>query len=388
MAGALPPQQDSRDQELPAARAGGPASPVAMLRALILALLWRGSLSQLPRFELRAPRSVSVQAGLCALVPCSFTFSYSPFFPTGDRQAPLNGHWYKDGANPNSDPPVASSDPSRPVSPDTRGRFRLAGDPTRGDCSLQISDARGADTGSYYYRMEKGDLKYSYCSNSDGTSAVLSISVPGLTAQPEIRTSPVRGLPGKLLAGEPLNVTCTAPGRCAGTPPHFTWTGPFSDTARDVSARLENGSWAHGSALSFTPGPGDDGKELGCTVTYPAAGVSTRRVLRLHVVYLPGPPSITLTRNGRPEPLAWGAEGDVVSLETCEGDSLSLDCAAKSSPQATLSWTNGNESLSPGQGGAGWLELPSLSPEDTGEYRCRAENPYGSASRALRVLVQ
>nr|XP_025036349.1 LOW QUALITY PROTEIN: sialic acid-binding Ig-like lectin 16 [Pelodiscus sinensis] len=82
------------------------------------------------------------------------------------------------------------------------------------------------------------------------------------------------------------------------------------------------------------------------------------------------------------------SEGDVVSLETCEGDSLSLGCAAKSSPQATLSWTNVNESLSPGQGGAGWLELPSLSPEDAGEYRCRAENPYGSASRSLRVLVQ
>ncbi|XP_075764352.1 uncharacterized protein LOC102446180 [Pelodiscus sinensis] len=392
MAGALPPQKDTRDQELPAQgipqRAGSATSPVALLRSLILALLWRGSLSQLYGFELKAQRWVSVQAGLCALVPCSFTFRYPDDF-TGDRSAPLNGHWFRAGANPNSDPPVASSDPRRPVSQDTLGRFRLAGDPARGDCSLQISDARRANTETYVFRMEKGDLKYSYRYNSDGTSTVLSISVPGLTAQPEIRTSPVRGLPGKLLAGEPVNVTCTAPGRCAGTPPRVTWTGPFSDTARDVSARLQNGSWAHGSALSFTPSPGDNGKELVCTVTYgPEWGPSTSRTLQLRIVYPPGPPNITLTRNGRPEPLAWGAEGDVVSLEPCEGDSLSLGCAAESNPQATLSWAKGNESLSPGQERAGWLELPNLSPGDTGEYQCRAVNIYGSANRSLHVLVQ
>ncbi|XP_075763992.1 sialic acid-binding Ig-like lectin 13 isoform X2 [Pelodiscus sinensis] len=360
---------------------------MAMLRALILAMLWNGSLSQPPGFELTAPRRVSVQAGLCALVPCSFTFTYPAGF-AGDRSAPLYGHWFRAGANPNSDPPVASSDPRRPVSSDTRGRFRLAGDPARGDCSLQISDARRADTGRYFFRMEKGTMKYSY-TNSDYTSTELSISVPDLTAQPEIRTSPVRGLPGELLAGEPVNVTCTAPGRCGGTPPRITWTGPFSDTARDVSARLENGSWAHGSALSFTPGPGDDGKELVCTVTYsPEQGPSTRTTLRLRIVYPPGPPNITMNKNGRPEPLTWGAEGDVMSLEPCEGDSLSLGCAAESNPQATLSWAKGNKSLSSSQERAGQLELPNLSPGDTGEYQCRAENPYGSASRSLRVLVQ
>ncbi|KAM9114706.1 sialic acid-binding Ig-like lectin 11 [Pangshura tecta] len=87
-------------------------------------------------------------------------------------------------------------------------------------------------------------------------------------------------------------------------------------------------------------------------------------------------------------PDAWGAEGDVVSLETREGDSLSLSCEAGSRPEGTLSWAKGNESLSPGQGGAGRLELPNLSPGDAGEYRCWAKNPFGSASRALRVHVQ
>ncbi|XP_065430188.1 sialic acid-binding Ig-like lectin 10 isoform X2 [Chrysemys picta bellii] len=191
--------------------------------------------------------------------------------------------------------------------------------------------------------------------------------------EPEIQISPVWGLPGTLLAGEPVNVTCTSPGRCSGPPPQVTWTGPFCDTARNVSAQLANGTWAHRSDLRFTPTPVDDGKELICTVTYsPPQGPSTSRTIRLHVDL----------------PDAWGAEGDVVSLETQEGDSLNLSCEASSRPESNLSWAKGNESLSPGQGGSGHLKLPNLSRGDAGEYRCWAKNSYGLASRVLRVDVQ
>ncbi|CAM5124815.1 unnamed protein product [Natator depressus] len=393
MGRALLPQQDAGERELPAQgppwREGGPAPPAATLRVLILALLWRGSLCQLPGFTLTVPQSVSVQEGLCVLVPC--TFAYPASYDTDNPRDRLHGHWYKDQADLSQDLPVASTNPSRRVSQATQGRFRLAGDLARGDCSLQISDAQRTDAGRYFLRVEKRNLKYNYLSDSDGTDLTLAISVPGLTEEPEIQISPARGLPETLLAGEPVTVTCTAPGRCSGPPPQVTWMGLFSDTARDVSAPLENGTWAHSSVLSFTPAPGDHGKELVCTVTYrPPWGPSTRRTVRLHVGYPPGPPNVTgtLTRNGRPVPDAWGAEGDVVSLETQEGDSLSLGCEAGGRPEATLSWAKGNESLSPGQGGAGRLELPNLSRGDAGEYRCWAKNPFGSASQALRVHVQ
>ncbi|KAM9114667.1 LOW QUALITY PROTEIN: sialic acid-binding Ig-like lectin 11 [Pangshura tecta] len=389
MGRALPPHQDAGERELsdqgPPWRAGGPAT----LRVLILALLWRGSLSQPPGFTLTVPQSVSVPEGLCVLVPCTFTYPAS--YDTDNPSAQLYGKWYKEPATVGQDPPVVSSASSLGVSQETQGRFRLTGDPARGDCSLQISDARRTDAGRYFLSIERGLLDHTYRPNSDGAGPALTISVPGLTEEPEIQISPARGLPGTLLAGEPVTVTCTAPGRCSGPPPRVTWTGPFSDTARNVSAQLENGTWAHSSTLSFTPGLGDHGKELVCSVTYrPPRGPSTRRTVRLHVVYPPRPPNITgtLTRNGRPVPDAWGAEGDVVSLETREGDSLSLSCEAGSRAEATLSWAKGNESLSPGQGGAGRLELPNLSPEDAGEYRCWAKNPFGSASRALRVHVQ
>ncbi|XP_030399104.1 sialic acid-binding Ig-like lectin 16 isoform X1 [Gopherus evgoodei] len=389
MGRALPPQQDPEEWELPPQGPpwilGGPAT----LRVLILALLWRGSSSQLPGFTLTVPRSVSVQEGLCILVPCTFTYPAS--YDTDNSWARLYRYWYKDPANVGWDPPVASSNPSRGVSQETLGRFQLAENPADGDCSLQISDARRTDAGRYFLRVEKGSLRYSYHFNSYGTDAKLAISVPGLTEEPEIQISPAHGLPGTLLAGEPVTVTCTAPGRCSGPPPRVTWTGPFSDTARDVSAQLANGTWAHSSALSFTPGPGDHGEELVCTVTYrPPQGPSTRRTVRLHVGYPPRTPNITgtLTRNGHPVLEVSGAEDDVVSLETWEGDSLSLGCEAGNRPEAALSWAKGNESLSPSQGRAGHLELLNLSRGDAGEYRCWAKNPFGSASRTLRVHVQ
>uniref|UniRef100_A0A8C3F3J7 Ig-like domain-containing protein n=1 Tax=Chrysemys picta bellii TaxID=8478 RepID=A0A8C3F3J7_CHRPI len=343
-----------------------------MLRFLILALLWRGSLSQQPGFTLTVPQLVSVQEGLCVLVPCTFTYPAS--YDTDNPRAQLYRYWYKDLADVHNDPPVASSDPSRNMSQDTQGRFRLTGDPAPSDCSLQISDARRTDAGRYFLRVEKGDFKYSYRTNNDHTYPMLEISVPGKSSRSHCLSAPPES---------PVTVTCTAPGRCSGSPPRVTWMGPFSDTARNVSAQLANGTWAHSSELSFTPGLGDNGKELVCTVTYSSAqGPSTSRTIRLH-----GPMSATETCCCHGLALRL-SEGDIMSLETQEGDSLSLSCEAVSKPEATLSWARTNGSLSPGQGGAGCLELLNLSRGDAGEYRCWAKNSYGSASRALRVHVQ
>uniref|UniRef100_A0A452ICC7 Ig-like domain-containing protein n=1 Tax=Gopherus agassizii TaxID=38772 RepID=A0A452ICC7_9SAUR len=205
------------------------------------------------------------------LVPCTFTYPasyYTDNFWDYRPDTRLYGYWYKDPANESQDPPVASSDPSRGVSQETQGRFRLAGELVYGDCSLLIREAQWRDTGRYFFRFEKGTLKYSYLFNSDGTDAKVAISVPVVAAS-------------QLLSG----------GSLGG----------------------------------------------------------------------PNPP---------------------------EGDSLSLSCEVGSRSKGTLSWAKGNESLSPGQEGAGHLELPNLSRGDAGEYWCWVKNSYGLASRTLRVHVQ
>nr|XP_042703473.1 myeloid cell surface antigen CD33-like [Chrysemys picta bellii] len=181
MGRALLPQQDAGEREIPPQgplwRAGGPAT----LRVLILALLWRGSLSQPPGFTLAVPQSVSVQEGLCILIPCNFTYPAS--YDTDNPSDQLYGQWYKEPAIMGQDPPVASSVPSGGVSQETQGRFRLTGDPVHGDCSLQISDARRRDAGRYFLYIEKGMLDHTYRSNSDGTDPALTISVTGKSSR-------------------------------------------------------------------------------------------------------------------------------------------------------------------------------------------------------------
>ncbi|XP_039369257.1 sialic acid-binding Ig-like lectin 10 [Mauremys reevesii] len=293
------------------------------------------SLSQLPGFTLTVPQLVSVQEGLCVLVPCTFTYPAS--YDTDNPSAQLYGAWYKEPATVGQDHPVASSVSSLVMSQETQGRFWLSGDPAHGDCSLQISDARRTDAGRYFFYVEKGLLEHTYRSNFDGADPALTISVPGLTEEPDIQISLARGLPGTLLDGESVTVTCTAPGRCSRPPPRVTWTGPFSNTARDVSAQLANGIWAHSSALSFTPGPGDHGKELVCTVMYrPPRGPSTNRTVRLHVENPTGLPNIsgTLTRNGRP--------GERLRCEPQESESASYSRSAPAQGQV------------PGSAGPGW----------------------------------
>ncbi|XP_039368625.1 myeloid cell surface antigen CD33-like [Mauremys reevesii] len=173
----LLPHHDAGERELltqgPFWRAGGPAT----LRVLILALLWTGSLSQPHGFTLMVPQSVSVQEGLCILVPCTFTYPAS--YDTDNPSAQLYGAWYKEPATVDQDPPVVSSVTSLGVSQETQGRFRLTGDPVHGDCSLQIIDARRTDAGRYFFSFEKGMSEHTYRSNSNGTDPVLTISVPG-----------------------------------------------------------------------------------------------------------------------------------------------------------------------------------------------------------------
>uniref|UniRef100_A0A452IBQ4 Ig-like domain-containing protein n=1 Tax=Gopherus agassizii TaxID=38772 RepID=A0A452IBQ4_9SAUR len=251
------------------------------------------------------------------LVPCTFTYPasyYTDNFWDYRPDTRLYGYWYKDPANESQDPPVASSDPSRGVSQETQGRFRLAGELVYGDCSLLIREAQWRDTGRYFFRFEKGTLKYR-SNRCDGD--LLPWKGTGIVHPPQ------RGhvsVPGK----------------------RSLYQQPPCPTLVVAASQLLSGGSLGG----------------------------------------PNPPAHL------PVPDVWGAEADVVSLETQEGDSLSLSCEVGSRSKGTLSWAKGNESLSPGQEGAGHLELPNLSRGDAGEYWCWVKNSYGLASRTLRVHVQ
>lgn len=130
-------------------------------------------------FQLEVPESVTVQEGLCVFVPCTFFYPRHTFI----KISLARGYWFREGDNPLRDAPVATNDPARQVREETRGRFRLLGNPREKNCSLSIRDARRRDSGSYFFRVEETMMKYNY------KDPPLSVHVTGKARDPGAATA-------------------------------------------------------------------------------------------------------------------------------------------------------------------------------------------------------
>ncbi|XP_042556021.1 myeloid cell surface antigen CD33-like, partial [Dipodomys spectabilis] len=225
-------------------------------------------------YTLEVPESVTVQEGLCVLVPC--TFFHSGLQSSTD---PVFGYWFLDGTNVGYGSPVATNNPHRDVDMGTRGRFQLVGDPQDNNCSLGIRDAKRKDTGRYFFRIQSRSVRHSYKDNQ------LSLWVTALTEVPVV------DVPETLQSGRRSNVTCLVPWACEqGTPPVFSW----SSSSPMV---LEPGANPT-PVLPITPSPEDHGANLTCQATFPGVGVTVERTVRLNVSYAPQNLSISVS---------WGA---------------------------------------------------------------------------------
>ncbi|XP_062948296.1 sialic acid-binding Ig-like lectin 8 isoform X2 [Cynocephalus volans] len=341
-----------------------------MLQLLLLPLLWgtEGVEGEdwnyyWSDYRLQVQSLVMVEEGLCIFVPCSV------FYPqdSGTDSEPARGYWFRDGANTNRDLPVATNDPKQKEQRETQGRFHLLGDPQTQNCSLSIRDARRRDTGTYFFRVERGNMKWSYMSNK------LSVNVTALTHVPNIV------IPVTLESGHPRNLICSAPWACEqGTLPTFSWMGD----SVSPSGLTINGS----SMLTFIPKPQDHGTNLTCQVTLPGASVTTTRTISLNVSYSPQNLTVTASRGDGTASTAL-ENGSSLSLQ--EGESLHLVCAVDSNPPARLSWTRGSLTMCPLQPlSPAVLEIPGVHLRDEGEFTCHAQNPLGSQHVSLSLSLQ
>ncbi|XP_058386011.1 sialic acid-binding Ig-like lectin 5 isoform X2 [Diceros bicornis minor] len=337
-----------------------------MLPLLLLSLLWAGSQAQYGRFQLQV-ESVTVQEGLCIRVPCNVSY---PAYGYTDSD-PAHGYWFREWEYQHQRTLVATNNPDHEVQEATQGRFHLLGDPRVYDCSLDIRDARRKDSGTYFFRIERGFYaKYDYRENP------LSMRVTALTQTPDVHFQ------GTLESGHPKNITCAVPWACErGTPPTFSWIG--------VALNPWGPKSPHSSVLTLTPGPQDHGTNLTCQVTFPGAGVSSERTIQLNVSYAPQNLTISVFRKEGtaflpgPEALGNGS-----SLPVQEGQSLRLVCVAHSNPPARMSWTRGSLPLNPSQpSNPGVLELPQVELRDHGKYVCRAQHLLGSLEASLSLFV-
>uniref|UniRef100_A0A4X2KAB8 Ig-like domain-containing protein n=1 Tax=Vombatus ursinus TaxID=29139 RepID=A0A4X2KAB8_VOMUR len=335
---------------------------------LLVALIWEGCLCQITRYEVQRQPTVIVQEGMCARVPCNIS-SHLEHIP---KVSPGHGYWFRKRMHKKYDDLVATNDPNREVEEEVWGRFRLLGSPGMANCSLSITDAKKADSGQYYFWMEReGQMNYTH------VKLVLYVNVTDLIQKPDI------SIPEMLESGNPVTVKCTFPWTCGENRPFkFSWKGAA------LSSRPQSSGASHSSEVSFIPGHQHHDTNLTCKVTLPEGRVSTERTVQLNVSYAVQNVAISMAQDNRKTVFV---PGNSSALVVQEGRSLHLLCAANSNPPATLSWLLGDQTLAssqPSEDGVLHLDLPHLGPADGGNYTCLAEHALGSKQASLSVSVQ
>uniref|UniRef100_A0A8D2JVM0 Sialic acid-binding Ig-like lectin 8 n=1 Tax=Theropithecus gelada TaxID=9565 RepID=A0A8D2JVM0_THEGE len=186
-----------------------------LLLLLLLPLLWetqgmKGDRKYGDGYLLQVQELVTVQEGLCVHVPCSFSY------PKDDwtYSDPVHGYWFRAGDRPYQEAPVATNNPDTEVQAETQGRFQLLGDRWSNDCSLSINDARKGDEGSYFFRLERGRMKWSYKSQLNYKAKQLSVFVTASTALGN-------GSSLSVLEGQSLRLVCAVD---SNPPARLSWT--------------------------------------------------------------------------------------------------------------------------------------------------------------------
>ncbi|KAM8735395.1 sialic acid-binding Ig-like lectin 10 isoform 2-T3 [Acanthopagrus schlegelii] len=328
---------------------------------------------------------ISAEAGLCVVIPCSFSTSYGFMLE--------HIVWYKCESYRrcgDSDVIFHTNKNNKKVQPQFRGRVSLLqSDVSQKNCSIIINDLTVSDSGSYQFRVNGFRYKWSGGSWNKATegftfSARPTVSVKDLIQKPTVMIPP-------LTEGQQTTLTCTAPGHCSGSEPTITWRwrGTVVNNSHITgNITAEN----HSSTLTFNPSAELHGTNVTCKVRF-TGDTATEETVTLNVTYVK---EIKVTGN----------------TSVIEGESLNLTCSVESFPPSLITWTklsernlqNGteinlqNKTLSDLQNdtetflqvdsGMSNFSIFNMTVEDSGEYICTAKHLNKTLMKRVDVTVK
>uniref|UniRef100_A0AAQ6AN97 Ig-like domain-containing protein n=1 Tax=Amphiprion ocellaris TaxID=80972 RepID=A0AAQ6AN97_AMPOC len=328
---------------------------------------------------------LTAEAGLCVVIPCSFTTAY------GFR--PRTIVWYK------CEPSKQQCDDSEMIfhpnknNQNVQSGFRrrvslLEPDVRQNNCSIIINNLSDSDSGSYQLRVNG----YWYGS-PDGYTFLprATVSVKGLTQKPSVMIPP-------LTEGKLTTLACTAPGLCSGSRPKISWTwteGNDSYITRNITAVKTESLTAvtkrHSSSLTISPSAEHHGTNITCKVSF-KGGPTTEETLTLNVNYVK---DIQITTD----------------TSVKEGESLNLTCSVESFPPSVIMWTkfteekmqngtetnlqnntltelqNDTETYLQETSGMSSFTISNVTVEDSGQYICTAKHLNNTLKEKVNVTV-
>ncbi|XP_023186977.1 sialic acid-binding Ig-like lectin 10 [Xiphophorus maculatus] len=318
---------------------------------------------------------IRAEAGLCAVIPCSFT----SFF------VPEHIIWYKCEKledNCAKSVPVFHSDKNEEnIQPGFKGRVSLLHlNMTEKNCSMVINDLQKSDSGSYQLRVvgkETGEA-FAYLAKT-------KLSLVDLNQKPSVMIPP-------LTEGQQASLTCTAPGLCSGSPPKITWMwrGEGENDSYIIgnitALKTENltaFTKRHVSTLTFNASTDHHNTSITCKVSF-TGDININETVTLNVTYARKPQI-----SGR--------------TTVMEGDNLNLTCSVDSVPPSVITWTKsrkqaeqqsynvskncGSSKICQRQKRSCLFSVTNVTTEDAGLYICTAKHLNNTQRETITVTV-
>ncbi|XP_028281132.1 sialic acid-binding Ig-like lectin 5 [Parambassis ranga] len=278
---------------------------------------------------------LTAEAGLCVVIPCSFTTIFTPTHVIWSKRIKADQIWYYNR--------IFHTDKSQSVQPEFRGRVSLLEpDVSQRNCSIMINDLRESDSGFYQLRVEGSKQSEAFTFTSKA-----AVTVKGLSQKPTVVIPP-------LTAGQQSTLTCTAPGLCSGSAPNITWSWRGKTTAYKSEETQR-----HTSTLTFNPLAEHHSTNVTCKVSF-RGDITTEETQTVNVSYVK---EVQITG----------------SRKVTEGETLSLTCSVESFPPSLITWAKMSESdlqedtdtFTQDQR-TGALSIYNVTAEDSGQYVCTA----------------
>uniref|UniRef100_A0A3P8NF81 Ig-like domain-containing protein n=1 Tax=Astatotilapia calliptera TaxID=8154 RepID=A0A3P8NF81_ASTCA len=298
----------------------------------------------IPLYFFNFERELTAEAGLCVVIPCSFT--------TAANFTPKHTVWYKCEASKkcsDADITFHSNKNNEKVQSGFKGRVsRLEPDVSQKNCSIIINDLKESDSGFYQLRVTgvlNGQQEQS-CRNTI-LSHKPTVMIPTLTE------------------GQQATLTCTAPGLCSGSVPQITWTWRGEG---GTESYITGNSTVHVSTLTFNPSAEHHNTNVTCKIRF-TGDATAQKTSGLNVNYV--------------------KEVNITGVTTVrDGEALNLTCNVHSFPPSLIIWSKlgYNETLHIDTGSAN-LVIINVTAGYAGQYVCTAKYMNNTLKDKVNVTV-